>query len=56
MQCLRHHHLDVKRELQGGAGGRIDAHQWKASREKVNAWKIPGCCSREESISFCDVM
>eukprot|EP00752_Nemacystus_decipiens_P018614 g16689.t1 len=34
MQCLRHHHLEVKRELHAGAGGRIDAHQWKASREQ----------------------
>ncbi|CAM9431221.1 unnamed protein product, partial [Ectocarpus fasciculatus] len=35
MQCLRHHHLEVKRELHGGgAGGRIDGQQWIASREK----------------------
>ncbi|CBJ27707.1 Nuclear pore complex protein Nup93, putative [Ectocarpus siliculosus] len=35
MQCVRHHHLEVKRELHGGGtGGRIDGQQWIASREK----------------------
>ncbi|CAN0234818.1 unnamed protein product [Pylaiella littoralis] len=35
MQCLRHHHLEVKAELHKGAGARIiDAAQWKVSREK----------------------
>lgn len=36
MQCLRHHHLEVKGELHGGVGVRvIDAQQWRVSREKV---------------------
>ena len=35
MQCLRHHHLEVKRELRGNAPDRIDVDEWRASREKV---------------------
>eukprot|EP00904_Undaria_pinnatifida_P010723 jgi/Undpi1/6781/HiC_scaffold_21.g09258.m1 len=34
MQCLRHHHLEVKRELRGSAPDRIDVEEWRASREK----------------------
>jgi len=35
MQCLRHYHLEVKRELHGGSVGRFDAEEWRASRERV---------------------
>lgn len=57
MQCLRHHHLEVKRELHGGGGIRIDGQEWRASREKVIIIKTQGlpvlCVMRLYHCAWC---
>lgn len=36
MQCLRGHHIEVKRELTGKPPPNVDGHRWRAAREKVS--------------------
>lgn len=37
MQCLRGHHIEVKRDLTGNPPPNVDGHRWRAAREKVSA-------------------
>ncbi|CAN0149209.1 unnamed protein product [Scytosiphon promiscuus] len=57
MQCLRHHHLEVKRELHGGSGIRIDGQEWRASREKVRTetlgWRFSHVSRRTATVHCC---
>lgn len=36
MQCLRHRHMEITRDLQTGGSGKFDIQLWRVTHEKVS--------------------